>query len=116
MTQKYWRTQTVITLLLGTAIAVGMYFWAKGEQKVTQANAQDIYEILSDNVDEVIRQIGMENVDVSLPLDGKGARVLVRVEQGAAAKVPDSIVIDHASGKLEIPLEASESYETYNAQ
>lgn len=116
MMQKFWRTQTVITLLLGTAIAVGAYFWAKGEQKMQRANSQDIYEILSGNVDEVIRQIGMDNVDVSLPLDGKGARVLVRVGKGEAGKVPATIVIDHASGKLEIPLEASETRETYEAQ
>jgi len=97
-------------------IAGVLQFKAGETGTVTKATAKDIHEILATNVDEVLQQIALEKVEVSLPLDGKGARVLVRVEKGAADKVPKSITVKHQSRQLEVPLEASETYEQYKAQ
>lgn len=102
---------------LAVAVLAGSVCFNAGEpETVTKASAEDIHEILSSNVEEVLRQIALENVEVSLPVDDKAARVLVRVEKGNLEKVPEFIIIEHRSRRLEIPLEVSETYELYEAQ
>ena len=105
-----------VAAIAGMAIAAGSMSLMVGEtETVTKASAKDIHEILSENVEEVLRQIELENVEVSLPIDGKAPRVLVRVEKGNSDKVPKSIIIEHRSEKLEVPLEVSETFEQYEA-
>ncbi|MEL7117339.1 MAG: hypothetical protein AAGP08_17440 [Pseudomonadota bacterium] len=83
---------------------------------MTQATPQEILNILSEDIEEVLRQIALENVEVSYPLDGAGPRILVRVEEGAGAKVPTEITVEHRKRLLTVPLEASETYEPFSSQ
>jgi len=88
----------------------------EGDAAVEQANAAEIHAMLSENVDDLFKSIGVERYEASMPLDGKGPRILVRVPEGQAEKVPPSIVVDFQARKLKVPLEASETYEVYDAQ
>ena len=114
MSSKY---KYLASAVLATLTGVTIYFFqfSKEQNKVTKASASEILEILSEDPDEVIKKIGMEKVEVSLPVDGNGPRIVVRVEKGRSDLVPESIVIDHNSKQVEIDLETSETFETYKA-
>ncbi len=81
-----------------------------------KAEAAEILSILSEQPDTIIQMLDLDEVDLSLPTDGLGSRILVRVQQGHAAKLPKSIVIEHQGTLFEVAIETSETYETYQAQ
>lgn len=90
--------------------------WNEGTPKTRQADAQNILDILRVNPEAIIRQLDPVKLDLSLPGDGRGARLLVRVEPGVAEQVPSSVYVEHDGITFEIPLEVSETYEDYVAQ
>lgn len=81
-----------------------------------KANAQDIHSILVENPNLILEQLEPEKVEISLLLDGKGGRVLVRVQAGEKGRIPESVMVNHRNRQLEIMLEATESFEDYLAQ
>lgn len=80
------------------------------------ANAQQIQNILSEDVEQILDQIPIEQIELSLPTDGKGVRVLVRVEKNFAEQVPSQVTVTHRKRSIVVPLEADESYVPYTAQ
>lgn len=100
----------------GVAILAVLALNGNGAEPVRQADAREIHAILKDRSDTILQQIALEKVEISLPLDGGGPRVLVRVEPGRAEAVPEKVVVEHGGDLLEVPLEASETYETYRAE
>lgn len=87
-----------------------------GPTEMHKAEAQDLLSILSEQPDTLIRILELDEVDLSLPTDGMGPRILVRVQPGQAAKLPKSIVIEHQGVLFEVAIEAIETYESYQAQ
>ena len=81
-----------------------------------KANASDIHRILAEDTEQVLNQISVENFDVSLPLDGKGARILVRVPKGFAKELPKKIMVERDGQVYEVPLKISETYLDFNSQ
>ena len=81
-----------------------------------KANASDIHRILAEDTEQVLKQISVENFDVSLPLDGKGTRILVRVQKGFAKELPKKIIVERDGQVYEVPLEISETYLDFNSQ
>ncbi len=111
------RAVTLIALACLTAASIASLFLPDQEDHiVTKASPQEIQHILSEEIGQVFKKIELENIEVSMPVDGKGARILVRVEKGARDAVPDEITIEVGDRILEVPLEVSETYEPYSAQ
>ena len=81
-----------------------------------KANASDIHRILAEDTEQVLKQISVENFDVSLPLDGKGARILVRVQKGFAKDLPKKIMVERDGQVYEVLLEISETYLDFKSQ
>ncbi|MEM9313088.1 MAG: hypothetical protein AAGA95_00550 [Pseudomonadota bacterium] len=99
---------------------VGAFLVAKldrvEENVVTDANAKIIQQILAHDAEAILAQIPLKEIEISLPLDGKGPRVLVRVRQGEADKVPERIAVDFQGGSYSVSLEVVESFELYKAR
>lgn len=90
-------------------------FYGQEVDTVINADAKIIQQILARDVNAVLSKIPLEDIEVSLPLDGKGARVLVRVRPGEAEKVPDQIIVKFLTQDYVVPLEVSETYEPYQS-
>ncbi|MEM7069030.1 MAG: hypothetical protein AAF478_09110 [Pseudomonadota bacterium] len=107
----------VIGLILATFITYLALYPEHGDQEtLVRANYKNIQEILSEEPEKISKQIDLENFEISLPLDNKGARILIRTEVGEGHKIPNSVIINHRSKNIEVMLEASETYEPYKAQ
>ncbi len=112
----------LIKVLVGLAILIGVSSWfiwmAKSEENdaIVYANVEQIQTLLSQEVDQLREKIAVEPLELSLPTDGKGLRILARVEKGMADLVPNEIKATLESIELVVKIEAEESYEPYEAQ
>jgi len=76
----------------------------------------DIQLALRRQCADILKQIPCENVQLSLPLDGKGPRIRVSVASSDLDKIPDAVELTIRSRTLVIPLEAADDYEVFKAQ
>ncbi len=80
-----------------------------------KATFQQAQTALSERPDEILRQIPVGQVQLSLPLDGAGVRIKASVPHGRAALVPKSIEVFSNGETVEIAVEACEDYEPMEA-
>ncbi len=83
---------------------------------MAKATFQQAQTALSERPEEILRQIPVEPVQLSLPLDGAGIRIKASVPHGLAASVPASIEVTLNGETVEIAVEASEDYEMMEAR
>lgn len=103
--------------LLGLVILVSTVFGPDQETStVERASAQDIKKILSDELQQVFSQIPPDTVELSMPIDGQGPRIAVRVELGSGKDIPKFIFIELDGRTLQVPLDASETFEPYSTE
>lgn len=111
------RYNVAVVVIVCAAIAGVVTLTSRyGPSDMRKAEAPDILSILSEQPDTIIRMLDLDEVDLSLPTDGLGARLLVRVQPGQAATLPKSIVVEHQGALFEVAIEVSETYEKYQAQ
>ena len=79
------------------------------------ANYDDIQRALTKHVAEVLENIPLERVQLSQPIDGKGARLRASVEAGNETAVPSSIKLKLGRKTVSIPIETLADYEETKA-
>lgn len=79
------------------------------------ANARELMKILSSQSALLIELLSSRvfPLQLSIPTDGKGARIKVSVQPQDVAKVPESTELTIEGKNLEVPLEASGDYQDY---
>jgi len=76
----------------------------------------DVQAALRSQCADILKQIPCANVQLSLPLDGKGPRIRVSVVSDDLDKIPDTVELTIRRRRLAIPLEAADDYEVFKAQ
>jgi len=76
----------------------------------------DIQSALRSQCEDILKQIPCANVQLSLPLDGKGPRIRVSVVSADLDKIPDTVELTIRRRRLAVPLEAADDYEVFKAQ
>ena len=77
---------------------------------------EDVQSALRSQCGDILKQIPCANVQLSLPLDGKGPRIRVSVVSADLDKIPDTVELTIRRRRLAIPLEAADDYEVFKAQ
>lgn len=77
------------------------------------ATPRDMLHILRHHSVELQRQLAVSPVQLSMPTDGKGARIKVSVRPGQRQKVPRMIDFVMEDDVVKIRLEVSEDYQDY---
>jgi hypothetical protein len=76
----------------------------------------DVRSALRSQCADILKQIPCENVQLSLPLDGKGPRIRVSVQTVDLDRIPDTVEVTIRRRRLAVPLEAVDDYEAFKAQ
>ncbi len=74
------------------------------------AEADEIVALLNEHVGEVLARIAVWPVTLSVPLDGRGARILASVPDGTARNVPEELVFEWKGERVSVPVEVKEDY------
>jgi hypothetical protein len=74
------------------------------------ADEVDVTVALTEKTQEILDQLPVRRLQLSQPVDARGARIRVSVEPGYACDLPAAVVVESAGGPVLIPLEASEDY------
>jgi hypothetical protein len=77
---------------------------------------QEVQRALAENVNAILDQIPVKTIQLSLPLDGAGARIMASVEAGEGRRVPGRVRVVLSGRGIVIPVEAKENYEPTKAQ
>ncbi len=77
--------------------------------------AQDLLALLREHGVELQERLTRytPHVQLSLPTDGRGARLKVSVEPGNESRIPAILEVLFAGRKLEVPLEAVPDFQDY---
>ena len=79
------------------------------------ANARELMKILNERSSSLVTLLSssVSPIQLSMPTDGKGARIRVSVHPQDVAKVPKSAELTIEGENIEVPLEASGDYQDY---
>ena len=79
------------------------------------ANAHQLMKILNERSLSLVKHLSssVSPVQLSMPTDGKGARIKVSVHPQDVEKVPKSTELTIEGENIEVPLEASGDYQDY---
>ena len=80
-----------------------------------RATYRDLQEILHSNMTLLRRKIGNDRAQLSIPVDGRGLRILVETGEGEANKVPPTVRIKVHGEVIGVNLEAREAAQVYEA-
>ena len=83
--------------------------------RVRLANYEDVQRALTQHGAEILEKIPLQHVQLSQPIDGKGARIRASVEAGNESTVPDSIKLRLGRKTVSIPIETLADYEKTKA-
>lgn len=78
------------------------------------ANYGDLLDILRQHSLEFERRLAVAPLQLSVPTDGKGARIKVSVKPGQLPNLPKSIEFALRGDIVEVLLEASDDYQDYH--
>jgi hypothetical protein len=79
------------------------------------ANYLDVQRALQEDTAEILRQIPVAAVQLSLPLDGSGARICASVRSDERARVPSHVDVELDGRRVKIPVVTAPDYEEYEA-
>lgn len=77
---------------------------------------QDAQRALVQCADKILEQIPVPQVQLSLPVDGKGIRIKASVPSGERSNVPATVEVSLSGKTLKIPVQADEDIEEFVAQ
>ena len=80
------------------------------------ATAADCLEILRENPQEVAQRLPLDEVQLSYPTAGNGARIKVSVRPGEGRLVPDKVRIPIRGEDVMVSLEVEEDFQDYQLQ
>lgn len=83
--------------------------------EVHEATNADIRRALTKYGADILKQIPVEECELSQPLDQSGARIRVSVRAGDEMKVPDSIELKVGRKVISIPIETDTCYQVTKA-
>lgn len=72
----------------------------------------ELQALLGKRPEQLQKVIGLPGARLMLPIDGRGARVLVGVQKGERSKIPAHVTMEWRGQHLVIPLEVDEKYLT----
>ena len=78
-----------------------------------QATANEITAILRNQSSRFLRELQLEDAQLSIPVDGKGLRVKVSVRKGETRSIANSVTWRIDEKQVTIPIEVAEDYEEY---
>ncbi|MCQ0988312.1 hypothetical protein [Jiella marina] len=79
------------------------------------ADYGDVQRALQAETEQILKQIPVSPVTLSMPVDGAGPRICASVHDADAGKVPRSVSVVHDGQTVEIPVEVIGSYEEFKA-
>jgi hypothetical protein len=82
----------------------------RGAKAARRATYAELQTLLGQQPEPLQRALGLPGVRLLLPVDGRGARVLVGVGREDQDKVPPEVTIQWRGRSLVIPLERDERY------
>ena len=109
-------------IVLGCAVilcVVAGMVWVMGPKDnggVPYADVAQLQQLLSAETEQLQEKIAVEPLELSLPTDGKGPRLLARVPKGMASGVPEVITVTLKSKQLVVPITVEDNFEVYKAQ
>jgi len=80
------------------------------------ADVLQLQQLLHEETEQLQDKIAVEPLELSLPADGQGPRLLARVSKGMANSVPEEITVTLKSKLLVVPITVEDNYEIYKAQ
>lgn len=87
----------------------------KRKRKVHKATNADIRRALTKYGADILKQIPVEQCELSQPVDQSGARIQVSVRAGEEAKVPDFVELKIGRKMISIPIETNTDYQVTKA-
>ena len=88
---------------------------AKRKRKVHEATNADIRRALTKYGPDILKQIPVDQCELSQPVDQSGARIQVSVRAGEETKVPNLIELKIGRKVISIPLETNTDYQVTKA-
>ncbi|MBY0294590.1 MAG: hypothetical protein K2X71_00915 [Methylobacterium sp.] len=79
------------------------------------ANYVEVQRALQENTPSILDQIPVSAVELSLPLDGRGARIRASVRPNEQTRVPPRVSVEVDGHEVTIPVEAVGDYTEYKA-
>ena len=79
------------------------------------ATYSDLHESLHSYLTPLRRKIGNDHAQLSIPIDGRGPRILVETGEGEANNVPSSVRMKVHGEEIGINLETRETTQDYEA-
>jgi hypothetical protein len=83
------------------------------EAKMRRATFPELQELLNHDHARLLSAIGNISAQLSIPVDGRGLRVLVETEDGLSKGVPSSVNVIIGGEDVEIVLESRDSIQEY---
>ncbi|HNP64307.1 MAG TPA: hypothetical protein PKH39_10265 [Woeseiaceae bacterium] len=87
----------------------------KRKRKVHEATNADIRRALTKYGADILKQIPVEQIELSQPVDSLGARILVSVHVGEEEKVPSFVELKIGRKLVSIPIETDTDYQVTKA-
>jgi hypothetical protein len=79
------------------------------------ANYAEVQRALQEKTPSILEQIPVSAAQLSLPLDGRGARIRASVKSNERAQVPSRVNVEIDGHHVTIPIEAVDDYAEYKA-
>jgi hypothetical protein len=77
------------------------------------ATVNDVLKVLRQNSTDLMEMLDVSPVQLSMPTDGKGARIKISVQPGQKHNLPEEIDFTINRDTIKIPLEVQEDYQEY---
>ena len=78
-----------------------------------RATYSDLRDLLISDPMRLLRIIGNPDAQLSIPLDGRGLRVLVETHVGRSKEVPSSVCVRIGDEDVDVLMEARETAQNY---
>ena len=79
------------------------------------ANYAEVYRALQEKTQTILDQIPVSAPQLSVPTDGRGARIRASVKSSERAHVPARVDVEIDGHEVTIPIEVVEEYVDYKA-
>ncbi|WP_406701310.1 hypothetical protein V5E97_00700 [Singulisphaera sp. Ch08] len=87
----------------------------KPAERVRPASATQILNLLNQCPMDVYKALGLDPAEtqLSMPTDGRGARIRASVKRGEAVSVPTRITLTHDNRRLSVPVEVDTDFQDF---
>ncbi len=81
-----------------------------------RATYSDLRDLLTSDPMKLLWIIGNPDAQLSIPLDGRGLRILVETQAGRSKEVPTSVCVRIGGEDVDIHMEARDTAQKYTPQ